>query len=220
MSSGHGHIHHSIHQGSRDQHQPLPRAQHQQTSCHSIHQDHSRSVQGHIRRCGVPVHSRMSSSHGHIHHSIHQGSKDQHQPWPRAQHQQTSCHSIHQDHSRSVQGHIRRCGVPVHNRMSSGHGHIHHSIHQGSRDQHQPWPQAQHQQTSCHNIHQVHSHSVQVHIRMSSGHIHDRIHHSIHQGSRDQHQPWPRARLQHPSCHRHGILQDHSRSVRGHSRRS
>merc|ERR1712180_106196 len=131
MSSGHGHIHHSIHQGSRDQHQPWPRAQHQQTSCHSIHQVHSRSVQGHIRRCGVQVHSRMSSGHihGHIHHSIHQGSRDQHQPWPRAQHQQTSCHSIHQVHSRSVQGHI--------------HGRIHHSIHQGSRGRHQPWAQPQ-----------------------------------------------------------------------------
>merc|ERR1719228_1477353 len=187
-----------------DQHQPWPQAQHQQTSCHSIHQDHSRSVQGHIRMCGVPVHSRMSSGriHGHIHHSIHQGSRDQHQPWPQAQHQPTSCHSIHQVHSRSVQGHIRRCGVPVHSHMSSGHihGRIHHSIHQGSKDQHQPWPRAQHQQTSCHSIHQVHSHSVQGHIRrcgvqvhscMSSGHIHGHIHHSIHQGSKDQHQPWP-----------------------------
>merc|ERR1711892_111196 len=99
--------------------------------------------------------------HNHIHGHIHKRCvRYKHQQ--RAQHQRTSCRSIHGGH---IHVHIH---VHVHNR---GHVHIHGGHIQGhvhNHSKHQQQQLARHQQTSCHNIR----------VRIHGGHIlrHDHNH--------------------------------------------
>merc|ERR1711892_1281310 len=123
---------------------------------------------GHIR-----VHNHI---HGHIHkccvHNKHQ---------QQAQHQRTSCRSIHGGHIH-VHNHIH---VHVHTR---GHVRIHGGHIQGHVHNH-----SKHQQPSCHNI-RVHIHGGHIlqHDHIHGHNIHrDHGHIHIHGGhSRHWHQHW------------------------------
>ena len=123
------HNHICVHNHGHRQHQQ--RAQHQLTSCRSIHGGHKgiHSVRGgHIQ-------GHVHGIHGHIRNLDYDHTHNKHQQQPQAQqqqlprHQQTSCHSLVRnilDHN-----HVRNIHDHIHVHIHGEHGHIHsgHSRH-------------------------------------------------------------------------------------------